>query len=40
LVIVVVMIARTISVNIPIRIINLLKLEEHIPKNWITLLSW
>lgn len=38
--IVVVMIARTISVNIPISIINLLKLEEHIPKNWITLLSW
>jgi len=38
--IIIVMIARTISVHIPIRIINSLKLEDHIPKNWITLLSW
>jgi len=40
LVIVIVMIARAISVYIPIWIINTFKLEEHIPMTWQHLLSW
>ena len=40
IVILTIMIVRTISVYIPISIINLFKLEEHIPSSWITLLSW
>jgi monovalent cation:H+ antiporter, CPA1 family len=35
-----VMIARVISVFIPISIVNWFKLEEKIPKSWIILLSW
>lgn len=38
--ILVIMVARTISVFIPIKIINVLNLEEKIPSSWITLLSW
>lgn len=36
----IVMIARAISVYIPIWFINFLRLEKHIPKSWQTLLSW
>lgn len=36
----VVVIARIISVYIPITIINKFKLEEHIPNSWSILLSW
>lgn len=35
-----VMVARAISVYIPITIVNGFKLEERIPKTWISLLSW
>lgn len=38
--IVVVAIARTVSVYVPIGIINATKTEEHIPKTWQMLLSW
>lgn len=36
----VVMLARSLSVYIPIKIINAFKLEEHIPASWQHLLSW
>jgi CPA1 family monovalent cation:H+ antiporter len=36
----VVMLARAISVYLPIGVINLFKLEEHIPLSWQHLLSW
>lgn len=35
-----VMTARVVSVYIPISIVNLFELEEHIPKSWVKLLSW
>jgi CPA1 family monovalent cation:H+ antiporter len=40
LTILVVVIARIISVYLPITIINKFKLEEHIPNSWSILLSW
>ena len=40
IVILTVMIARTISVYLPIAFINWFKLEEHIPNSWSILLSW
>lgn len=40
LVIIIVMIARTISIYLPIWIINKFKIEEEIPKSWQFLLSW
>lgn len=36
----IVMIARAISVYLPIGILNKFKIEEHIPMNWQHLLSW
>jgi len=38
--IIIVMLARAISVYIPIKIVNFFRLEEHIPNSWIKLLSW
>ena len=38
--ILIVMIARAVSVYIPIGVINLTKIEERIPLNWQHLLSW
>lgn len=38
--ILVVMIARVISVYIPVWLNNILKIEEHIPNSWTILLSW
>lgn len=35
-----IMIARLISVYIPVSIVNLFKLEDKIPKSWVFLLSW
>lgn len=40
LVIIIVMIARTVSIYMPIWFINKLKIEEEIPKTWQFLLSW
>lgn len=40
LTIIVVVVARIISVYIPITILNTFKLEEHIPNSWSILLSW
>jgi monovalent cation:H+ antiporter, CPA1 family len=39
-VILTVMVIRVISVYIPISLINLFKIEKHIPSSWILLLSW
>lgn len=39
-VIIVVMISRAISVYLPIKLLNKLKVEENIPKNWQHMLSW
>lgn len=36
----VVVIARAVSIYIPIGILNLLRVEEHIPLSWQHLLSW
>jgi len=38
--IIIVMLARAISIYIPIGIINKFKIEEHIPMSWQHLLSW
>lgn len=38
--IIVVMIARVVSVYIPIWIVNFFRIEEHIPMTWVKLLSW
>ncbi|MDD5769390.1 MAG: sodium:proton antiporter [Candidatus Gracilibacteria bacterium] len=40
IVIIIVILARAVSVYIPIYVINKLKMEENIPKNWQHLLSW
>ncbi len=40
IVILIIMVARVISVYIPIKVINTFKMEEKIPSSWITLLSW
>ncbi|NCO31698.1 hypothetical protein GW891_02605 [bacterium] len=40
LTILVVMLARVISVYIPVKINNIFKIEEHIPNSWAILLSW
>lgn len=38
--IIVVMVARVISVYIPVKINNFFKIEDHIPNSWAILLSW
>ncbi|HEY6437313.1 MAG TPA: hypothetical protein VIY47_12045, partial [Ignavibacteriaceae bacterium] len=39
-VIVIVMIARAISIYAPVWVLNRFKMEEHIPMSWQHLLSW
>ena len=40
IVIAIVMIARAVSVYLPVTLLNLTKTEEHIPASWQFLLSW
>lgn len=40
LTIVIIMFARVISVYLPIKFVNIFKIEEHVPTSYITMLSW